>query len=74
MAESRLKKGEEAADMPPSPDAAMDCQSCIELLRPDADHCLRFVVFLDRRGHPKPRRPGDGCPEFTPKEVSDARD
>lgn len=50
----------------------MDCQSCAELLRPDAKHCLRFVVFLDRRGHMTPRRPGDCCNEFTPKEPTHA--
>ena len=46
----------------------MDCQTCAELLRPDAAHCLRFVVFLDRQGRPTPRRSGDCCTEFTPKE------
>lgn len=73
-AESGLKKGEKAAAMPPSPDAAMDCQSCAELLRPDAEHCLRFVVFLDRRGRLTPRQPGDCCTEFTPKEPTHAED
>lgn len=53
--------------MQPSFDAPRDCRQCDELLRPDAIYCLRFVVFLDQKGRPAPRRPGDCCPEFNPK-------
>ena len=58
--------------MPPSSEASLDCQSCAELLRPEAKHCLLFVAFLNRQGNPTPRQPGDYCSEYTPKEVSHA--